>query len=123
MVDIMLEENATDGDLNFSAGSLVVIDDRATETGQRILARIKTVKGEWFLDINFGFDYKNYIWNKQTSVQVRDARIQEQILLSSGAGSKFLKYNTELDTTTRTLSVEADVQDLDGTVTNISLSL
>ncbi len=63
----MLQENATDGDLNISGGSLVTIDSRATETGQRILSRIKTVLGEWFLNTNFGLDYRTAIWNKQTS--------------------------------------------------------
>ncbi len=119
----MLQEDATTGDLSLVAGSLVVIDDRATETGQRIASRIKTVRGEWFLDTNFGLDYRNAIWNKQTSVQARDAHIQKQALLSSGRGSKIKVYNTELDTVNRTLAVEMDVQDLDGTTTSVALEV
>ena len=119
----MLEENATDGDLNFASGSLVTIDDRATETSQRITSRIYTVQGEWFLDTNFGLDYRNAIWNKQTSVQARDAHIQRQALLSSGRGSKIRVYNTTLNTVDRTLSVEMDVQDLDGTTTSVALEV
>ncbi len=119
----MLQENASDGDLNVSGGSLVVIDDRATETGQRIVSRIKTVKGEWFLDITFGLNYRDAIWNKQTSTQTRNAHIQRQALLSSGRGSKILKYNTILDTINRTLEVDMDVKDLDGNVASVTLGV
>lgn len=119
----MLTEDPSTGDLSLVGGSLVTIDDRATETGQRILGRIKTVRGEWFLDQSFGLDYREAIWNKQTSTQARDAHIQEQALLSSGRGSKITQYNTVLDSANRTLEVEIDVQDLDGITTSVSLEV
>ncbi len=119
----MLEENASDGDLNFTNGSLVVIDDRATETGQRMVSRLKTVKGEWFLNILFGLDYRNVIWPKQVSTQARDAHIQTQALLSAGKAAKILKYKTTEDTANRSLSVEMDIQDADVIIDNISIGL
>lgn len=119
----MLQEDAATGDLSVVTNSLATIDDRATETGQRIASRIKTVKGEWFLDTSFGLDYRNAIWKKQISAQARDAHIQRQALLSSGRGSKIRKYNTVLDTVNRTLTVDMDVQDLDGTTTSVALEV
>ncbi len=117
----MLTENATDGDLSLSGGSLVTTDDRATETAQRIVSRIKTVMGEWFLDTNFGLDYRNAIWKKQTSKQARDAHIQKQALLSSGTGSKIKEYSTVHNTVDRKLTVEMTVQDIDGNIANVTV--
>ena len=119
----MLQENATDGDLVFNGASLVTIDDRATETGQRIVSRVKTVKGEWFLDTEFGLDYRNAVWNKQTPAQARDAHIQRQALLSSGRGSKILRYSTTFQSAERTLQVFMDVQDLDGNIASAQLEV
>lgn len=119
----MLFEDETTGDLNVSAGSLDTIDEQSDQTGQRVLSRIRTVKGEWFLDTVFGLDYRNAIWNKQTSVQARDAHIQRQILLSAAPGSKIKKYNTELDSVNRTLSIDADVLEPGGEVISLSLEI
>lgn len=102
----------TSGDLVVENGSLqsLVHDEGVSEAAQRIRSRLLTVKGEWFLNVSFGLDYRGVIWKKSIPSQVRDAHIQRQALLSAGQGSKVRSYSAEVNGETRTLTVSMDVQ-------------
>lgn len=117
----MLIVNQNTNDLVFENGVLQELPDANEETGQQIRSRLMTVQGEWFLDTEFGLDYRGVVWIKQTPSQVRDAHIQNQILLSAGAGAEIRTYEATFDGATRTLSVTADVKLGSGEIITVSL--
>jgi hypothetical protein len=118
----MLYENPTSHDLELLNGSLRLADGVGEEASQRVLARLLTVLGEWFMDTAFGLDYRGKIWDKRTPTQVRDAHIQRQALLGAGDGSSLTSYDASIDTVMRTLSVDLDVKIGTGEVVSISIS-
>lgn len=88
---------------------------------QRIRSRLYTVKGEWFLDTDFGLDYRGVVWNKLTPRSVLSAHVQREILKSADEGDRITEFTLDYVGTTRTLTITAQITSLDGTVTNVSV--
>lgn len=54
-------------------------------TGQRVLIRLRTWMGEWFMNTTYGPPYEQQILaNKRTSKQAVDLILQQQVFLDSG---------------------------------------
>lgn len=100
-------------DLTLYKGDLVLLGHDAA-MGQSIRDRLATFKGEWFLDLNFGPDYRADILIKNPRLDVVSAILKDQILMSADGVFTEFEYAQDaarhsvisytLDTTEGTLS-------------------
>ena len=100
---------------------VVVLTTGSEASAQRIRSRLLTVRGEWFLDTNFGLDYHGVIWVKGLPAAVVDAHIQREILRGADKGSRITSYVRNFDSATRHLSVSAQVESPDGVTITVSI--
>jgi len=89
-----------DGDIDFVNGDTVVTGDYAESVQQRIIVRLRTFLGEWFLDTNLGVPYVQTILSKGTSKQTIDAILQQTILETDGVMS-ITDFSSEINQSTR----------------------
>ncbi len=96
----------TNGDLEMVTG--------AEEAGQRIEDRLKTFKGEWFLDLSFGPDYRNDILVKNPRLSIIAAVLKREILKSADGTI------TDFDSTfnDRKLNITYTMKTTDGAITS-----
>lgn len=96
----------TNGDLEMVTG--------ADEVGQRINDRLMTFKGEWFLDLSFGPDYRNDILVKNPRLSIIAAVLKREILKSANGTI------TDFDSTfeNRKLNITYTMETINGTVTS-----
>lgn len=85
-----------DTDLVVENGDLVLLDHEHVD-GQRVRDRLATFRGEWFLDLLFGPDYRKDILVKNPRLDVIDAILKDQILKSLEDGGTFLEFSVLLD--------------------------
>lgn len=76
-MDIKLNE---DGDIAFSNGDATVTSVGAEDLAQRLLIRLRTFQGEWFMDNTLGVDWWNRVFGKNRSKVAVDAIIQTEIM-------------------------------------------
>jgi hypothetical protein len=57
----------TNNDLNIANGDLAICDNNKEALAQAIKIRLKTLKGEWFLDSNLGMPYLTEIFARKVS--------------------------------------------------------
>jgi len=98
-------------DITIEKGDLVMVDG-ANETAQRIRDRLLTFRGEWFLDLLFGPDYRNDILIKNYRINVVSAIIKKEILKSEDG--EFTKF--EASFVDRKLSLSYEFIGADGPV-------
>lgn len=101
-----------DNDLVIENGDIQTVSG-ADEIGQRIRDRLLTFKGEWFLDLSYGPDYRADILVKNPSINVVTAVLKKEILKS--ADGKFTDFSAEF--VNRKLTISFDLQTSNGTVT------
>ena len=82
-------------DLEIVNGDLVTIDG-ADATGQRIRHRLLTFRGEWFLDLQFGPNYRDDVLIKNPRLDVVTAVLKSEILKSVDSGV-FRSFEATLD--------------------------
>lgn len=117
-MDLMISQGSNDWVLH--QGRLKTVSG-AEEKAQRIRSRLLTVRGSWFLDVRFGLDYFGVLWKKGVPLPVQAAHIKEEILKSCGPGDKISKFEFQFDGKTRKLSVQATVEQKDGTAIGVSI--
>ena len=61
MSDILLKK---DGDFDLAEGKLSLIDTQQDLTAQRLLIKLRTYLGEWYLDLSEGIPYFQRIFRK-----------------------------------------------------------
>lgn len=109
--DFKLENNdivvTPDGDITFTL-------NKAELARQWLQTRLKTLKGEWFLDITQGIDWLTLLSKRNSYLEV-DTAIKKVILLSPYI-VKLLSYSTELDRENQKYSVTFSAQVEDGEV-------
>jgi len=96
-LDIRLTE---DGDIDFVNGDTVVTTSYAESVQQRIIVRLRTFLGEWFLDLNYGVPYFQTILSKGTSKQTIDMILQQTILETEGV-LNITTFSSEINPNTR----------------------
>lgn len=106
-------------DLQYSNDLVIQLGDITLVTGlpedaQRIKDRLMTFRGEWFLDIQFGPDYRKDVLKKNPNVQAISALLRKEIL-KSAPGSKILDFTADINST-RELSISYTVQTNNGVV-------
>jgi hypothetical protein len=80
-MDILLGDNH---DIVFVNGSCPVTSNRTEAVAQRLLIKLKTFRGEWFLDTEYGIPYWQRILGRKVSKSAIDNIFQEKILEEKG---------------------------------------
>ena len=107
-------------DIVMEGGRPVVVSDSDAKA-QRIRSRLLTVRGEWFLDTTFGLDYYGVVWVKKTPRPVLAAHIKREILRGADQGDRITSFEMDYVGATRTLSVAAQLEGLDGTTITVGI--
>ncbi len=81
-------------DLVIDKGDLTLVQHDAA-TGQAIRDRLATFRGEWFLDLLFGPDYREDILVKNPQLGVVSAILKDEILKSTDG--VFTAFDVSLD--------------------------
>jgi hypothetical protein len=113
-----LKTNPTTNDLEVANNSLIIING-ADEVTQRVRARLKLWRGEWFLNLNRGTPYREIIFAKGTSPDTIASAIKREILTTSGV-VELLKYSQEIDAVTRKMTIDTSFSAEDGTIIELS---
>lgn len=99
-----------DGDLVIENGDVVIVDGLEA-IGQHVSIRLRSFKGEWFLDQSFGVPYLQEVLGKGTPVTRLRAIFQGIILGTDGIASvdsMDLDYAGEARTLTVTFQATTD---------------
>ena len=107
---------AVDRKIDQATGEFVVENGRlqlvtgADAAGQRIFARLHALIGEWFLDLSFGIPYLTDVFVSAPQLNFISGIFKTEILAGAG-GTSFLKsFDATIDTSTRVLTVDSEVQ-------------
>jgi hypothetical protein len=82
---------------------------------QIVLRNLETFLGEWFLDSTLGVPWFQSILIKNPSIETIDAAVIDVIGRSKGVLS-IQRYESELDTATRELSISFSIQTVSGII-------
>jgi hypothetical protein len=100
-VDLLLD---ADGDLAITNNDLVLVDDLAIETAQRIRIKLQLFRGEWFLNPAAGMPYRELIWPKTVPVQTK-LNVIRRTLLGDPAIASLSALSLTVDPVTRAATV------------------
>lgn len=92
-MDIKL--NALTGDIAFTNGLDIVVTQEE-EIQQRLLIRLRTFLGEWFINTSYGVPYFQQILGKGRKKATVDGIMQEQIL-ADGSVTELVSFTSELN--------------------------
>lgn len=84
-------------DLVIENGDMVLVDHEQA-IGQAIRDRLSTFRGEWFLDTQFGPDYRDEILVKNPPLELVTSILKDEILKSVESGGEsgvFTDFNVE----------------------------
>lgn len=96
-----------DGDLEVTLGSARMVT--GTEAlAQRLSIRLKTFRGDWFLNVLEGVPYHDFVLRKRTTAAVRREVFRKTIATTRGV-QQIVSLNVELDQRTRALQVSGEV--------------
>lgn len=92
-----------DGDLDVTDGEVtLVIDEEAI--AQHLKIRLRTYRGEWFLDTREGIPYKEFILVKNPNRLIVESIFREVIVGTPGIKS-LNSFSLDIDGTTRALTL------------------
>ena len=111
----------SDNDFTVNKRGDFEIDDGGRSVAQRVIERLRSFSGEWFLD-DEGLPYFQDIFGKSVSYQAAYALVLDTIAATPGV-AYVNKFEMFLDTETRQYKVEADIQSVFGTGERFDLSL
>jgi hypothetical protein len=100
-------------DIVIEDGDLRSVDEPQA-TGQRIRDRLLTFRGEWFLDLLFGPDYRADVFLKNPNSGHVSAVLKEEILKSIDNG-RITAFEVSLGSD-RTMHISCSVENADGQV-------
>lgn len=100
-------------DLVISKGDIQLVTG-ANETGQRVQDRLETFKGEWFLDLSYGPDYRNNVFVKNPRLNIVGALLKAEIL-KSAPNAQFSSFDASLGSD-RKLTIDYELSTIDGTI-------
>jgi len=89
---------------------------------QRLLIRLRTFRGEWFLDENLGIDYFGQILGKNRNKATIDAIIQAEILQEREV-LQLDEYNSTHDNALRKLNISFKARTIDGFYAAVDLTI
>lgn len=106
MIDLLLDSNTND--IVLKNGKAVAVQDNRDWARQRILVRLRTFLGEWFLNTDFGMPYRQVILKKGTTKSTVDALVIAQINLVEIVES-ILDFESVIENNTYTCSFRVKV--------------
>jgi hypothetical protein len=109
----------TDGDLAIENGSLVLLDDLAAETAQRLKTKFRFFLGEWHLDTRIGFPLYEKVLIKAPVLAEIQVLCRQTIEGDEGVDT-LDDLQLDFDTATRVLSMTFTATLIDGTVLEIN---
>lgn len=95
------------GDRTFGQGAANFLVDSPECVAQRVLTRLRLLRGEWFLDVTAGTPYDTQVLGYNTK-QLYDRAIQQVILDTPGVLS-LDEYQSTFDGSSRALSITATI--------------
>ena len=97
-------EIGTDGDLTLTAGDFVFVEDKL-QVAQAVEATLRTFRGEWFLNTNFGVPYfQSILGQRMVTKDEFDALIKAAIVGVEDV-NRILAYDSSFDRRNRTYDV------------------
>lgn len=118
-MDLKLDTN---GDLLFINGQSPVVSEAAEDLAQRLTIKLKTFKGEYFLNLDTGVPYYQSVFGKQRSKAAVDAIFQEQILAEPDA-LEITQFDSSIDAATRQYSLSFRVRTESGVTDEITITI
>lgn len=112
-----LETDPITNDLVLKNNSLSVIAG-ADEVAQRIRARLRMFRGEWFLNLKKGMPFYEIIFAKGSTDETIASAIKREILTVPGV-LELLRYSQSIDSKTRQLVVDFQVKVTDGAILDL----
>lgn len=100
----------------------VVLIKGADEVTQRVRARLRMFRGEWFLNVTKGTPYRETIFAKGVSLDAISQAVKREILTVPGV-QELLEYNQTLEGVTRMLTVNFQLLSTDGEILEFSEAL
>jgi len=104
-----------DGDIDIANNNFVVTSG-VTEIRQRLLQNIRTFLGEWFLDTTLGVPYYEIVFEKGAPANLVEDTFKDVILSTEGIIELIEFKPLDLDTTTRSLTVDFHAASLEGEI-------
>lgn len=103
-----------DGDLVIENGEVIMITG-VDEIAQFVGQKLKTILGEWFLDVRLGLPYFDKILTKRVKPAIIEQIFIAEIVSTPGI-LNLLEFDLNLDTATRTMTVEFRALSTEGEV-------
>lgn len=119
-MDITLDIST--GDAVFNNGTLAAsgtTQTRKSDLGQRLILRLSTFRGEWFLDTTFGVPWFTELLGKKVGKGYFDAIIQSEIRKEPDV-IEILDYTSTYDNTTRNISITARIRGTEDTILTLT---
>ena len=105
-----------------SAVSSQLTTSTSENLAQRLSIRLKTFKGEWFLDENLGIDYFGQVFGKNRKKATIDALLQSEIVRDAEV-LQIAEYDSVYDNTLRKLNISFKIRTLDGFYAVVNLTI
>lgn len=87
-----------------ASGQLLLVENQE-ETEQFLEQKLRTFRGEWFLNTNLGLPYFDDILVKRPNPTLIEALLTDEILSTPGV-LEILEFSLDLDKATRELSLD-----------------
>lgn len=102
------------GDLVFTNNVLTFVEG-ADEVVQRLRQRLRTFKGEDFMDIDKGVNYFGDVMIKNPDPTLVELTIKKEIVATPGV-IKITSFNLDVDPSTRTFTLDFEAQSVPGLI-------
>ena len=109
-----LKLNDSTNDLVTENGDLV-LNSGVEAVRQYLRSKLRTFLGEWFLDGSRGVPYYEDIFKKNFNPVVVDGIFKEQILSTPGI-IELLEFDMDIDSSTRSLTIQFKAKTQEGTI-------
>lgn len=104
-----------EGDLAIEGGDLVWLRGGPREVRQRIMARLRFFKGEWFLDTRLGIPYFQNVLVKSPNLPAIGAMLRRAILTTRGV-IELVSFDLRFNETDRSLALTFHARTAEGDV-------
>lgn len=108
-IDFKLDEV---GDIEFSDFDFQLVDEDSA-LSQRLLIKLRTYRGEWFLDTTFGIPYHQDILGKGVNIKLIESIFKAAILADSEVKS-LLEITLDYNEITRSLTLAFKAEKFSG---------
>lgn len=102
------------GDIFTSSGDFAIVDGREA-IAQNIEQRLKTIVGEWFLNVGLYVDYFGAIFEKGTPASIIESEIRDVIAETPGFEA-FQTFTIDIDSVNRQLEVSFEASTVEGVI-------